>query len=135
MLLFISPAINSFSFFFLFLPFSLCIQKLKAHRKMLYEDEDPLGNSIFDTTSNSILGNTMTTSMFSSGYEEDPWGSHMNTSIIPSSSAAIITPATNDMGRSFTTPNLYHRDTTSDAADSRGMSNAIPYNSSTVLCK
>ncbi|CAO0797638.1 unnamed protein product [Mucor circinelloides] len=100
---------------------------------MLYEDEDPLGNSIFDTTSNSILGNTMTTSMFSSGYEEDPWGSHMNTSIIPSSSAAIITPATNDMGRSFTTPNLYHRDTTSDAADSRGMSNAIPYNSSTVL--
>ncbi|EPB82416.1 hypothetical protein HMPREF1544_10841 [Mucor circinelloides 1006PhL] len=86
---------------------------------MLYEDEDPLGNSIFDTTSNSILGNTMTTSMFSSGYEEDPWGSHMNTSIIPSSSAAIITPATNDM----------------DAADSRGMSNAIPYNSSTVLCK
>lgn len=102
---------------------------------MLYEDEDPLGNSIFDTTSNSILGNTMTTSMFSSGYEEDPWGSHMNTSIIPSSSAAIITPATNDMGRSFTTPNLYHRDTTSDAADSRGMNNAIPYNSSTVLCK
>jgi len=84
---------------------------------MLYEDEDPLGNSIFDTTSNSILGNTMTTSMFSSGYEEDPWGSHMNTSIIPSSSAAIITLATKD------------------AADSRGMSNAIPYNSSTVLCK
>lgn len=93
---------------------------------MLYEDEDPLGNSIFDTTSNSILGNTMTTSIFSSGYEEDPWGSH---------TTPMIQSSTNDIGRSYTSPNLYHRDTTSDAADSRGMDSHMQYNSSTVLCK
>ncbi|CEP17235.1 hypothetical protein [Parasitella parasitica] len=66
----------------------------------------------------------MTTSMFSSGYDDDPWGSH---------ATPIIQPITNDMGRSYTSPTLYHRDTTSDAADSRGMSNTMQHTSSTVL--
>ncbi|KAI8636330.1 hypothetical protein BD408DRAFT_397570 [Parasitella parasitica] len=92
---------------------------------MLYEDEDLLGNSIFDTASNSILGNTMPTSMFSSGYDDDPWGSHTTTS--------MTQPMTNDMDRSYTSPSLYHRDTTSDAADSRGIGNTMQHTSSTVL--
>ncbi|KAI9469069.1 MAG: hypothetical protein EXX96DRAFT_512860 [Benjaminiella poitrasii] len=64
---------------------------------MLHEEDDPLSNSMFNVnSSNSILGNTLaTSSMFSSGYEEDPWGSHS-------------TPITTDMSRSFTTPNLYN---------------------------
>lgn len=66
---------------------------------MLHEDDDPLSSSMFDTaTSNSILGNTMTTSMFSSQYEQDPWGNHTTTNITPSA-------------RSFTSPNLNYEHT------------------------
>lgn len=96
---------------------------------MLYEDEDPLSNSMFgDTTaiaatSNSILGNTMTSSIFSSSQyqEEDPWGNYSSITESP-------TTTTSGPNRSFTTPNLSHyNNTTSDAAPR--------YNATTVLCK
>lgn len=63
---------------------------------MLHEEhEDPLNSSIFDTTNtSSVLGNTVTNAfnsaaLFSSQFEEDPWGNHSN-------------PV-----RSLTTPNFY----------------------------
>lgn len=65
---------------------------------MLHEDDDPLSSSMFDSTSDSILGNTLTTSMFSSQYEQDPWGNH---------TAASMTQST----RSFTSPNLNYEHT------------------------
>lgn len=65
---------------------------------MLHEDDDPLSSSMFDSSSNSILGNTLTTSMFSSQYEQDPWGNH---------TAASMTQST----RSFTSPNLNYEHT------------------------
>lgn len=75
---------------------------------MLHEEDDPLSSSMFATANaNSILGNTMTTSMFSSAYEEDPWGSHTTPMLADSTTA--------DMNRSFTTPNFNTYTTTSDA--------------------
>lgn len=75
---------------------------------MLHEEDDPLSSSMFATANaNSILGNTMTTSMFSSAYEEDPWGSHTTPMDVESSTA--------DINRSFTTPNFNTYTTTSDA--------------------
>ncbi|KAI8973923.1 hypothetical protein BDB01DRAFT_808137 [Pilobolus umbonatus] len=64
---------------------------------MLHEDDDPLSTSLFDNTANSILGNTMSSSMFVSQYEEDPWGNH---------TTSIPTPSMNDLSRSFTSPAL-----------------------------
>jgi hypothetical protein len=89
---------------------------------MLHEDDDPLSSSMFDTaaSTNSILGNTMSSSIFGSQYqEEDPWGNH----------SIVESPSTTVPNRSFTTPNLGHyTNTTSDAATPR-------YNATTVLCK
>lgn len=85
---------------------------------MLHEDDDPLSSSMFDTaTHNSILGNTMTTSMFSSQYEQDPWGSH-----------AVVSSPT-DINRSYTTPNLDYNSNFSSNNDQQAL------NSTTVLCK
>jgi hypothetical protein len=88
---------------------------------MLHEDDDPLSSSMFDTaTSNSLLGNTMTTSMFSSQYEQDPWGNH--------SHAVVESP--NDINRSYTTPNLDYNSNFSSNNDQVAL-----FNSTTVLCK
>lgn len=102
---------------------------------MLHEDDDPLGSSMFDynPSSNPILGNTMSTSMFSSQFvDEDPWGSHTTPNL---SAISTTTPAiTHDINRSFTAPNLYSNNNdirTSDAANHR----MSQYSASTVLCK
>ncbi|RCH96953.1 Sorting nexin mvp1 [Rhizopus stolonifer] len=89
---------------------------------MLHEDDDPLGSSMFDNTTSSLLGNTMTTSLFSSQFEEDPWGSH---------STPIIQSTTTEFARSFTAPNLYSN-TTSDA-DHHAIMNTSQFNPNTVL--
>ncbi|KAI9280716.1 hypothetical protein BY458DRAFT_500147 [Sporodiniella umbellata] len=90
---------------------------------MLHEDEDPLSNSIFDT-SNTFLGNTMSTSMFSTQYEEDPWGNSFVSSPFP------------DPSRSLTAPNFNTivNHTTSDAADTSPLTKRpVEYNSTNVL--
>ncbi|KAI8355166.1 hypothetical protein BD560DRAFT_407364 [Blakeslea trispora] len=85
---------------------------------MLHEDEDPLGSSIFDDVNSSLLGNTMTTSIFSSQYDEDPWGSHS-------------TPIIHQTARSFTAPNLYINSTSDN--DHRSVMGGGRYNANTVL--
>ncbi|CAO3698550.1 unnamed protein product [Rhizopus microsporus] len=93
---------------------------------MLHEDDNPLSTSLFDTTSttaSAFLGNSMNTSMFVSQYEEDPWGSSYTN--------------TQDMSKSFTTPNFATSPpvhTTSDAIESSPLARKrIEYNATNVL--
>lgn len=85
---------------------------------MLHEDDDPLGGSVFGST--SILGNTLSSTMFSSQFDEDPWGSH----------TTPILQSTPNLSRSFEN-NPYN--TTSDAANPR--TNGITYSATNILCK
>lgn len=87
---------------------------------MLHEDDDPLSSSMFDTATSSLLGNTMTTSMFSSQYEQDPWGNH-----------AVVSSPT-DMDRSYTAPTL---DYNSNYSNFPSNNDQPALNSTTVLCK
>lgn len=92
---------------------------------MLHEEDDPLSNSLFDTASSSFLGNTMSTSMFASQYEEDPWGNSFVSSPIP------------DTSRSYTAPNFHSSHvshTTSDATDISPLTKkSIEHNPTNVL--
>jgi hypothetical protein len=83
---------------------------------MLHEEDDPLGGSMFG--SNSILGNTLSSTMFSSQFDEDPWGSH-TTPVVQSSLTR---------SRSFENNHFY---TTSDAANPR--SNGPSFNATNIL--
>ncbi|CAO3700337.1 unnamed protein product [Rhizopus stolonifer] len=93
---------------------------------MLHEDDDPLSNSLFDNASTSFLGNTMNSSMLTSHYEEDPWGSSF-----------ASTAHTSDISRSFTASNFATSppvNTTSDVGDKLPLTEGkIEYNSSNVL--
>ncbi|KAI8070910.1 hypothetical protein BC940DRAFT_339721 [Gongronella butleri] len=62
---------------------------------MLQEDDDPLSGSIFASTQSSAFldGRSMQPSLYASNYEDDPWGSAFDT-------------VRQDIGRSFTSPNL-----------------------------
>jgi hypothetical protein len=84
---------------------------------MLHEEDDPLSSSIFDIPSNStnMLGNSMSASMFSSQYEEDPWG------------------GSSTMERSFPSSNLNYS-TTHTTSDAIGKPQ-VQLTASTVLGK
>ncbi|KAI9257628.1 hypothetical protein BY458DRAFT_492347 [Sporodiniella umbellata] len=93
---------------------------------MLHEDDDPLSNSLFESTSSHFLENTMSTTMFSSHYEEDPWGSSF---AAPSHVSGI--------SRSFTAPSFAPSQpvyTTSDVADKAPLTEKkVEYTTSTIL--